>query len=637
MKTKFQRWMLCVLVLLSGCGGADGPGTVGADARSGIVTTQSTAQQAGQELLAVESGAAASDMPQRAHRKALSQDVPAAVFRFFNPSLGTHFYTVSVTERDRVQAELPQFLYEGPAFLAMPAGNTDHLAVHRFLNRSTGTHFYTSSESERASVVANLGYLYQYEGVAWRARSQPDEGWVPMRRFYVARTGVHFYTASEAEYASLLPRTEFKYEGIAYYVRPWKVGGGLDASFGSGGTVVTSLPSRDVGSAGSARLSDGRLLVAGLCRTGDGRDFCLARYLENGSLDTSFGVAGWAGKRVSTFNAEAAAMTVLADGRILVGGSCADLFDLGTYFCLTRFTAEGSPDTSFGSEGLSRFRASALPYGGVADILTDMVVTGSATLIVTGECSGRFCAAKVLENGSLDQTYGTQGISTVSGTGIVETSRVLRQDSQGRTVLAGSCRTIPEIDAFCLRRLNTDGTLDASFGSGGKVRTVVGASQGSMISDLHQLPGGGWLATGTCQMGATSASDFCAVRYSENGLVDPTYGSGGSAIFPVASGVASDHLNASTLDGNGRMVMVGACSAGPSSASFCAVRLYPNGELDVAFGSNGRVIVDMVGHREVANAVLVDAAGRIVLSGTCSSSPLDDNSPTDFCLARLTP
>lgn len=638
MNKRLVGWILGVLFTLAGCGGGHPQSAVSLDSKtSGTSDAGQAFVPDGAPAMAEEGSLRQSVSAATLTRKATTSDVPVAVYRFYNPSRAVHFYTGSETERDLVQSQSTVFQYEGPAFLAMPAGNTAYLAVHRFLNRLTGTHFYTSSETERASVVANLGHVYQYEGVAWRARAQSGEGWVPMRRFYVASTGVHFYTASETEYASLLSRTEFKYEGIAYYVRPWVIGGALDSTFGSGGRVIASLPSRDIGAAGSARLADGRLLVGGLCRTGDNHDYCVARYLENGSLDPSFGSGGWATKRVSAFRADVAAMLVLADGRILVGGSCADRLDVGNYFCLTRFAADGTPDTSFGSEGLSRFHASALPYGGAGDILTDIVETGSAALLVTGDCSSRFCVAKVLENGALDATYGAQGFSTVTGTESVEVSLVLRQDIQGRTVLAGSCRTVAELDAFCLRRLNADGTLDTSFGTNGKVRTVVGASQGSSISDLHHLPGGGWLATGTCQMGAASANDFCAVRYSEDGVQDATFGSAGSAIFPVLAGLAGDYANASVVDADGKLIIAGDCGASTSSVQFCAIRIYPNGALDVTFGNNGRVIVNMPGYREVASAVLVDTAGRMVLSGTCSSSSFDDNAQTEFCLARLLP
>lgn len=568
-------------------------------------------------------------------RKASSLDSPAAVFRFYNTVRGVHFYTISVAERDRVQT-LSQFRYEGAAFYAMPAGNTSYLAVHRFLNRTNGTHFYTSSETEKISVEANLGHIYQYEGVAWRARSQPADGWVPMRRFYVARFGVHFYTASEDEYQSLLGRNVFSYEGIAYYVRPSAAGTGLDFTFGTEGRVVSSVQGFQYGSGGSARLSDGRLLVGGLCRTGDVHDFCVARYHSDGRLDTSFGTDGWARQTVSMFRASAAAMALLPDGRIVVGGSCNNLYELGNYFCMARFSANGETDGSFGTGGVSRFHVSALPDGGVGDELTDIAVADSGALFVTGGCSSRFCAAKVQEDGTLDLSFGAQGVATVQGGGDIAHSRVVRLDSLGRLVIAGSCRSGSEADAFCLRRLNADGTLDTGFGSAGLTRTVVTGSSASNITDLHHLPGGGWLATGSCLMGAVSGYDFCAVRYSEDGLQDEAFGSSGAVVQPMQDGVLADYSTASQLDTQGRLLMVGTCYTGSFSRSqFCAGRWLSDGELDPTFGVNGRLLVDMPGYADVASAVLQDADGRSVLSGTCLSSETSDLSPPDFCLVRL--
>lgn len=635
---KLNRYFLflCALAALSGCGGGGrdaAPFTTSTPKHEGVAPMLSAKETA----QAQNEGGLVDAASARDGRKGSSPDTPAAVFRFYNTARGVHFYTISVVERDRVKA-LPQFRYEGVAFYAMPAGNTTHLAVHRFLNRTNGTHFYTSSETEKISVEANLRHIYQYEGVAWRARSQPADGWVPMRRFYVAGSGVHFYTANEGEYLALVRRNVFTYEGIAYYVRASATGVGLDFTFGTDGRVVSSLQGLQYGTAGSARLSDGRLLVGGLCRTGDVHDFCVARYHSDGRLDTSFGTGGWAKQTVSTFRASASAMAVLPDGRIVVGGSCINLYELGNYFCMARFSADGESDSGFGTNGVSQFHVSALPYGGVGDELTDIAVADSGSLFVTGDCSSRFCAAKVQEDGTLDLSFGTQGVATVQGTGDIAPSRVVRLDSFGRLVIAGSCRSGSEAEAFCLRRLNADGTLDTAFGSGGLTRTVVTGSSSSNITALHHLPSGGWLATGSCLMGTVSSYDFCAVRYSEDGLQDESYGSSGAVVQAMQDGVRGEYSTASLLDTQGRLLMVGTCYVGNYSRSqFCAGRWLSDGGLDRTFGVDGRLLVDMPGYGDVPSAVLQDADGRSVLSGTCLSSETSDISPPDFCLVRLVP
>jgi uncharacterized protein (DUF1800 family) len=89
------------------------------------------------------------------------------VFRFYNKATGTHFYTTSSSERDGIVAYYPQFVYEGPAFHALPVAGTDgRTAVYRFFNKTTGSHFYTASAAERDKVVATYP-SFVYEGIAF--------------------------------------------------------------------------------------------------------------------------------------------------------------------------------------------------------------------------------------------------------------------------------------------------------------------------------------------------------------------------------------------------------------------------------------------------------------------------------------
>jgi len=97
-----------------------------------------------------------------------------------------------------------------------PEGST----VYRFLNRDTGVHLYTTSEVERASIEDNLPN-YNSEGGAFFAFAEQQEGTFPVYRFLNTDTGAHFYTPSEAERQSVedtLPNYES--EGIAYYTFP---------------------------------------------------------------------------------------------------------------------------------------------------------------------------------------------------------------------------------------------------------------------------------------------------------------------------------------------------------------------------------------------------------------------------------
>lgn len=150
--------------------------------------------------------------------KAAATRIP--VYRFYNASTGAHFFTTSTTERDSVIASLsPPFSYEGPAFSVASAYSPGLSPVHRFFNTRTGVHFYTISEAERASIAGTLPH-FAYEGVAYHASALAGPGLTPLYRFFLPARGFHFYTASSAEKDSIVASlgATYSYEGIAYYV-----------------------------------------------------------------------------------------------------------------------------------------------------------------------------------------------------------------------------------------------------------------------------------------------------------------------------------------------------------------------------------------------------------------------------------
>jgi hypothetical protein len=107
------------------------------------------------------------------------------------------------------------------AVLAFPA--VAHAAsqnVYRFYNARTGTHFYTASDAERASVITRWPGAFSYEGVAYSLETASPTATRPLYRFFNVRTGTHFYTASEAEKSQVIATLSdtFQYEAVAYMV-----------------------------------------------------------------------------------------------------------------------------------------------------------------------------------------------------------------------------------------------------------------------------------------------------------------------------------------------------------------------------------------------------------------------------------
>jgi hypothetical protein len=152
---------------------------------------------------------------------ASAQTPPDAVYRFYNRETGTHFYTISVSERDSVIQAFPQFAYEGATFSALAQARAGAVPVFRFYNTKTSTHFYTTSVSERDGIIAYYPQ-FAYENTAFYA--MPDagtDGRVGVFRFFNKVTGAHFYTASVTERDKVVASyPNFVYEGIAFYVYP---------------------------------------------------------------------------------------------------------------------------------------------------------------------------------------------------------------------------------------------------------------------------------------------------------------------------------------------------------------------------------------------------------------------------------
>ncbi len=157
-------------------------------------------------------------------------DVDAApVWRFYNQSTGSHFYTASGAERDAVSSKYSTlFTFEGPAWMTADADwweEAQTAPLYRFYNKKNGSHFYTVSEAEKAKIIASYGATYAYEGVAYDVflndRGSPA---VPVYRFYNKKNGSHFYTISEAEKSMVQMNhgATYQYEGIAFYAFPYQ-------------------------------------------------------------------------------------------------------------------------------------------------------------------------------------------------------------------------------------------------------------------------------------------------------------------------------------------------------------------------------------------------------------------------------
>ncbi len=187
--------------------------------------------------------------------------------------------------------------------------------------------------------------------------------------------------------------------------------GMLDPSFGNAGVVLTSIgPESDVIRAASLD-EQGRILVAGYASNGTYDDFALARYLDNGTLDTSFGAAGKVVTPIGSNSEEAFALTIDGSGRILASGYS----EVGGIpkFALVRYLGTGQVDTLFGNAGrvLTAFQAGSAEYG------TDLAIDSFGRIIQGDNSDLNFALVRLLDDGTPDAGFGTNGKVLTAGAG----------------------------------------------------------------------------------------------------------------------------------------------------------------------------------------------------------------------------
>ncbi len=187
----------------------------------------------------------------------------------------------------------------------------------------------------------------------------------------------------------------------------------------------------------------------------------------------------------------------------------------------------------------------------------------------------------------------------------------LATQSDGKLVVAGQSSDASK-NKFSLVRYNANGSLDTTFGTGGKVLTAVGTFSGA--NAVAVLADGKILAAGSSNSNAVTQTDSALVKYNSNGTLDTSFGSGGISIVDLSGGY-NDGLNALVIQSDGKIVVAGHTQAFTTLASPLA-RFNSNGTLDVTFGSGGIVYTSIRGLDSTAYAVAMQGTKIIVAGDT---------------------
>jgi uncharacterized delta-60 repeat protein len=194
--------------------------------------------------------------------------------------------------------------------------------------------------------------------------------------------------------------------------------GSLDATFGSGGVVTTPIGLTNDAANALVRQPDGKLVVAGQGWDGSRYTFKLARYKANGSLDTSFGTSGAVTTAINE-NSVAEALVLQPDGKVVAAGYSYDVSAASTAFTLARYNPNGTLDTSFGSGGIVTTPIGSNGAEAFALLLQPdgKLVAGGYSFLGTGHA---LTLARYSPNGTLDAGFGTGGIAKDQGLGFAD-------------------------------------------------------------------------------------------------------------------------------------------------------------------------------------------------------------------------
>ncbi|MCY7409323.1 MAG: hypothetical protein LH473_03550, partial [Chitinophagales bacterium] len=277
--------------------------------------------------------------------------------------------------------------------------------------------------------------------------------------------------------AFLLITIQFCFE----FVNAQSQAGILDSSFGTNG-VVAAFPQ---GGDGSIVIQpDGKIVVGGT--TYDGPDFSVVRYNSAGSVDYGFGANGIATAEIGLGYNSARDLALQPDGKILFAGSCVD-FNGKWSFALIRFNSNGSLDNSFSGDGKLITSFNDFSY---ADYGQAVAVQPDGKIIEVGMSNDNsavrgFGIVRFNADGSPDMTFGNGGKLVIPiGNAYPAATAVIVQPDLKILVCGYSSSNFQS--SFALMRLNSNGTLDNSFGAGGKDTAYFGGAGSNGEGDLYE-------------------------------------------------------------------------------------------------------------------------------------------------------
>lgn len=399
--------------------------------------------------------------------------------------------------------------------------------------------------------------------------------------------------------------------GIAYC----QTAGTTDPSFNGNGKFY-----RDFGFQDNLQevivQADGKIVSGGTAiNAAFSGQLLLVRQLQNGLLDSSFNDSGVVVVNNYT-ESYAYALSERADQKLLVAGSFADP-SFSFSMLVIRLLSDGSPDPAFGNNGFSEINVSSAD-----DFAYAMIEQPDQKILLAGTALDSLfrnqpVVVRLMEDGALDTSFADSGVARLP---IIDLDNRLNSISllaDGRILVSGHygkpLTTTGQFDFDLLvARLMPDGRLDTTFGAGGVVIDTVSTDY---VDDLFGM--GITTDNKVVVSGFTTNPDFSfdliTLQYDSTGVRDSSFGNNG--LFRFDNDV-QDVAYDLKVQQDGKIVIAGT-SGGFffDDRDFLLIRLNDDGTPDLSVQNTGVALTTVLNDFDEANALALQADGRIILAG----------------------
>ena len=394
--------------------------------------------------------------------------------------------------------------------------------------------------------------------------------------------------------------------------------GTLDTTFGGTG-MVTTMIQKASGSDSVAVQSDLRVVVAGLSNNGAyPNHFTIVRYNADGSLDSTFGNGAVVIIPLSTINDLAYSVAIQpADGKILVGGRDVVAGKKGQStgeWCARPSQHQWHPgyDLCAGKGYVLTSFAQSVGYG-----VTALAVQSNGQIVAAGDAPGGIGLVRYNADGSLDTSFGNGG--EVVNTGIQEQwgGQMVAIDSSGDIDVVGSA-TVGTASEMAVARYLANGTLDTSFGISGVVHILPADASSALARSVGLQSTGEIVVYGQGNYGTSQTHlEPTLARLNTDGSLDTTFGSSGfygESRMQQGISMVIESNDEIIAVGNGR-------PNGTYDGNWWVTEVLANGSsYDPNFGTNGLAEANFNNSQQMTGVHCTLAPdGKIVLTGGVSS------------------